>query len=102
MALGGLWLAVAGYLPWPLAAPVVAVAGYVTVGRVHGRPLHAMLPALARFWWRRLRGRNRWFRPVPLISDDGVPVAVPPELAGLDLYEVDVTWLAAGRRARSA
>ena len=98
LALGGLWLAVAGYLPWPLAAPVVAVAGYVTVGRVHGRPLHAMLPALARFWWRRLRGRNRWFRPVPLISDDGVPVAVPPELAGLDLYEVDVTWVAAGRR----
>ena len=98
VALGSMWLAVAGYLPWPLAAPIVAVGGYITVGRVHGRPLHAMLPALARFWWRRLRGRHRWFRAVPLISDDGIPVDVPPGLAGLDLYEADVTWVAAGRR----
>ena len=98
LALGSMWLAVAGYLPWPLAAPIVAVGGYITVGRVHGRPLHAMLPALARFWWRRLRGRHRWFRAVPLISDDGIPVDVPPGLAGLDLYEADVTWVAAGRR----
>ena len=62
------WAATAGIVPWPVVVPLIAGAGVVAVGRVHGRPLHTLLPALTRLWWRRLRGRNRWVRPVPLVS----------------------------------
>ena len=42
-----------------------------------------------------------WFRPVPLLTNDGIPVAVPGDsLAGLDLYEVDVSLAAAGSPRR--
>lgn len=92
------WAGAAGYLAVPVAVPLVAAAVVVAVGRVHGRPLHALLPALVRFGWRRLRSRHRWYRPIPLISLDGLPVAVPPELSGLNLYDAEVTWLHAGRR----
>ncbi len=92
------WAALAGFVPVPVAVPAVVVGLVVACGRVRGQALHALLPALAGFWGRRLTGRHRWCRPVPLLSDDGIPVAVPPALAGLDLYEVEVDWVMAGRR----
>jgi hypothetical protein len=92
------WLAVAGFVPWLLAGPLAVAGLAVALGRVQGRPLHAVLPTLVRFGWRRLRGRHRWFRPVPLVSDDGIPTAQPAPLAGLDLYELDITWTHAGGR----
>ncbi len=97
-ALAGGWAAAAGFMPWPAAVPVLTAGAALAVGRVRGQPLHAILPALARFGWRRLRHRHHWYRPVPLVSDDGIPTSVPPGLAGLNLYEIDVTWVAAGRR----
>jgi hypothetical protein len=90
------WLAVSGLLPWPVAAPTITIGAAVALGRVHGRPLHAVLPALLAFGWRRLRLRHRWWRPVPLVTDGNVPVALPPPLAGLSLYEIDITWLSPG------
>ena len=92
------WLAVAGVLPWLLAGPVAVASVVVVFGRVRGRALHALLPALVRFGWMRLRGRHRWLRPVPLISVDGIPVAVPDALSGLSLFETDLAWLTPGRR----
>ena len=59
VAVGFGWLAVAGAIPVPLVVPVIAPAGFVAFGRVRGRPLHAVLPALCRFGWRRVRGRNQ-------------------------------------------
>ena len=86
-ALGAAWLAVAGFVPPPLAVPVVAAGLWLALGRVRGRPAHAVLPAMAAFGWRRLRHRHRWCRPVPLLTDGEVPVALPPPLAGLALFE---------------
>ena len=96
-ALGAAWLAVAGFLPAPVAVPVVAAGLWLAFGRVRGRPAHTVVPAMAAFAWRRLRHRHRWLRPVPLITDGEVPVALPPALAGLALFELDVTWLIPGR-----
>ena len=96
-ALGAAWLAVAGFVPPPVAVPVVAAGLWLALGRVRGRPAHAVLPAMAAFGWRRLRHRHRWCRPVPLLTDGEVPVALPPPLAGLALFEADVTWLVPGR-----
>lgn len=92
------WLTVSGLLPIVLGVAVVAAGIAVAFGKVRGRPAHSILPAMLAFGWRRLRSRNRWYRPVPLVSDDDVPVAVPPALAGLDMFEVDVTWLFTGRQ----
>jgi hypothetical protein len=91
------WLAVSGLVPLLAAAPVVAIGLALAFGRVHGRPLHAVLPSLLAFGWRRLRLRHRWWRPVPLVTDGNVPVALPPPLAGLALYEIDVAWPNPGR-----
>lgn len=95
--LGAAWLAVTGMVPAPLAVPVVAGGLWLAFGRVRGRPAHAVVPAMAGFAWRRLRHRHRWFRPVPLITDGEVPVVLPPPLAGLALFERDVTRLIPGR-----
>ena len=78
---------------WPVRAVAAwrcrwsAVGGWLAFGRVHGRPAHAVLPALAGFWWRGCDTATAGIRPVPLISDDGAAGGVPPALAGLDLYE---------------
>ena len=98
-ALVAAWLAVAGFVPPPVAVPVVAAGLWLAFGRVRGRPAHAVLPAMAAFGWRRLRHRHRWFRPVPLLTDGEVPVALPPPLAGSGPVRArrDRGWCRAGR-----
>ena len=97
VALFAAWLAVGEIVPWPVALPVVAVGGWLSFGRFRGRPAHAALPSVVAFGWRRLRHRHRWCRPVPLLTDGELPVALPPQLAGLQLYETDITWMVPGR-----
>ena len=97
MALFAAWLAVGKILPWPVALPVIVIGGWLSFGRFRGRPAHAALPSVAAFVWKRLRHRHRWYRPVPLVTDGELPVALPSQLAGLQLYEADVTWLVPGR-----
>ena len=97
VALAAAWLAVAGFVAPPFAVPVVAAGVWLALGRVRGRPAHAVLPAMLSFGWRRLRHRHRWFRPVPLLTDGELPVKLPPPLAGLALFELDVPGLMPGR-----
>lgn len=92
------WCAVAGFVPWLASGPLAAGSLSLAFGRVRGRPLHAVLPAVLRWGWRRLRSRNSWYRPVALVSDGELPVALPSPLAGLQLYETDVGWLVTGRQ----
>ena len=95
-ALGVAWCAIAGYLPIPVAAVVMLVCGWLWFGTLLDRPAHEILPALAMWWWRRLRSRNRWYRPVALVVDGEQPTALPPVLSGIDLFEFDVDWLSPG------
>lgn len=90
------WLAIAGYIPIPVSVVVVAVCGWLWLGKLHQRPAHEILPALLVWWWRRLRSRNRWYRPVALVTDGQQPAALPAMLAGLELFEIDVAWLTPG------
>ena len=96
VALAAGWVAIAGYVPIPVSVGVVALCGWLWFGKLHERPAHEILPALATWWWRRLRSRNRWYRPVALVTDGEQPAALPPALAGLDLFEIDVAWLTPG------
>ncbi len=96
VALGAAWCAIAGYVPMPIAGAVMLVCGWLWFGKLHDRPAHEILPALATWWWRRLRSRNRWYRPVALIVDGEQPTALPPVLSGIDLFEFDVDWLSPG------
>jgi hypothetical protein len=40
--------------------------------------------------------RHRWCRPVPLIVDGTLPVALPKALDGLSVFEVDRPWMITG------
>lgn len=91
------WLGVTGLVPAAVGFTVAMVGAGLAFAKIRGRPAHELIPLLVRFGWRRLRSRHRWYRPVPLVVDDDLPVAVPDALAGLDLYEVDVAWLSAPR-----
>ena len=95
-ALGATWLAIAGYVPVPISVGVVAMCGWLWFGKLHERPAHEILPALVSWWWRCLRSRNRWYRPVALVADGDQPVSLPPMLAGIELFEIDVAWLTPG------
>ena len=92
------WLGVRGVLPAPVVIVVVGGCGWLGFGRLRGRPAHEILPAMLRWWWRRLRSRHHWYRPVPLLTDGEMPIAVPAVLSGIELYEVSVDWLAPGDR----
>lgn len=98
LAIVAAWLGVAGFLPWPVAGPFIAVGLWFAFGRVRGRPAHHVLPAMISFGVRRFRHRDRWYRPVPLVTDGEIPIALPPALDGLRLYEVDVSWMTPGRQ----
>lgn len=91
------WLALSGYVPVPLAILVGLIGTWLWFGKLHDRPAHEILPALAWWWWRKLRSRNRWYRPVALVSDGHKPVALPPVLSGLDLFEFEVAWITPGQ-----
>ncbi|MFK8023604.1 MAG: SCO6880 family protein [Ilumatobacter sp.] len=95
-ALVAAWMAIAGYVPIPVCVAAVLVCGWLWFGKVRARPAHEILPVLAMWWWRRLRSRNRWYRPVALIADGEQPASLPPELSGIDLFEVDVEWPTVG------
>ena len=91
------WLALSGYVPVPLAILVGLIGAWLWFGKLHDRPAHEILPALAWWWWRKLRSRNTWYRPVALVSDGHQPVALPPVLSGLDLFEFEVAWITPGQ-----
>lgn len=97
MAIVAAWFAVVGVVPWPLAGPVIAIGLWLAFGRLRGRPAHQVVPAIAAFAIRRVRHRHRWYRPVPLLSDGEIPLALPPALDKLDLFDMDVSWLTPGR-----
>ena len=97
VALLAAWVAIAGYVPVPVAVVVVAVCVWLWFGKLHQRPAHEVLPALAVWWWRRARTRNHWYRPVALVADGEQPAALPPVLAGLELFEFDIDWVSPGR-----
>lgn len=90
------WLAVSGYIPIPLGILVALASAWLWFGKLHDRPAHEILPALVRWSWRRLRSRNTWYRPVVLVSDGDRPVALPPVMSGLDLFEFEVPWITPG------
>jgi hypothetical protein len=90
------WLAVISHAPAPLALALLAAAGVVGFGRVGGRPLHELLPRLVVWGLRRVLRRHRWCRPVPLIVDGTLPVALPKALDGLSVFEVDRPWMITG------
>ncbi len=90
------WLAVSGYIPIPLAILFGGVGAWLWFGKLHDRPAHEILPALLRWSWRKFRSRNTWYRPVALVTDGEQPVALPPVLSGLDLFEFEVAWITPG------
>lgn len=92
VALAAGWMAVAGYVPLPICVVVVVLCGWLWFGKIHQRPAHEILPALGAWWWRRLRSRHRWYRPVVLVADGEQPASLPPVLSGLDVFEVDIDW----------
>ena len=82
VALAAGWMAIAGYVPVPICIAVVAVCGWLWFGKLHERPAHEILPALAAWWWRRLRSRNRWYRPVALSRMANSRRRLPPAAVG--------------------
>ena len=96
VALAAGWMAISGYLPIPFCIVIVVACGWLWFGKIHERPAHEILPALGLWWWRQLRSRNRWYRPVALVADGEQPAALPPVLSGLGLFEVDIDWPTVG------
>jgi len=96
VALAAAWSAIAGYVPWPVAAVVAAVCGWLWFGKLHQRPVHEVLPALVLWRWRRARGRSRWYRRVALVAHGEQSVQLPEVLSGIDLSEIDVAWITPG------
>jgi hypothetical protein len=87
------WLTVLRGAPLPLALAPLALAAYVGFGRLGGRPVHEQVPPAVAWWWRKVRHRHRWCRPVPLVVDGAVPQALPPSLAGIELFDADTSWI---------
>jgi hypothetical protein len=90
VAVIGGWAAVLVGAPLVLVALPLVVGGLVGFGRVGGQPIHALVPHLASWAWRRLRRRQSWCRPVPLLADSQRVHSLPPALAGLELFDVDL------------
>jgi hypothetical protein len=81
--------------PWALFP--VAVSAVLAFKRVHGWPLHELIPL--KVSWLRRRAERRWFRPVPLLGLDGKSAtALPPNLRGLELVDVESSWAASPGR----
>lgn len=96
VALAAAWLTISGYAPIEVGFAALAVCAWLWFGRLRGRPVHEILPAL--ILWRSRRSRNQWFRPVGLLSGSAseAVVELPPAMAGLALYEMAVSWLTPG------
>ena len=90
------WLAVLAHLPLPLALVPLVLSASCAFGRIHGRPIHELVPRLAVWSWRRVRHHHRWCRPVPLVMDRGLPAPLPSVLRGVELLEVDRPWMVGG------
>src|SRR4051794_8774117 len=81
--------------PWALLP--VAVAAVLAFKRVHGWPLHELIPL--KVSWLRRRAERRWFRPVPLVAASGESTTnLPPNLRGLQLLDVESSWAASPGR----
>lgn len=91
------WLAVSGFIPIPLALLVGLVCAWFWFGKMYNRPAHEILPALVSLTWRKMRSRNLWYRPVELVTEGDQPIALPPVLSGLDLFEFEVAWITPGQ-----
>lgn len=76
--------------PWALLP--VLVAAIVAFKRVGMWPLHELIPMKLRWWVR--RDQHRWFRPVPLLTPgEELSGGLPAPMAGLELLDVDASWL---------
>jgi hypothetical protein len=86
------------WMPWALIPALLAAV--VAFARVGGWPLYEVIPMRAAWLLARSRGRDRWFRPLPLLPTEGSPHddALPPPMAGLQLLEVDAPWVTAPGR----
>jgi hypothetical protein len=81
--------------PWALLP--AALAALLAFKRVHGWPLHELIPL--KLSWLRRRSQHQWFRPVPLVAMDGQRGEhLPPHLRGLRLLDVESIWAAAPGR----
>jgi hypothetical protein len=67
---------------------------------VAGRGVDEWAGVTIGYWWRRLRGRDRWHSPYPLMGyrsdEEKARVAPPPTLLGLELLEARMPTGAAG------
>ncbi len=72
--------------PLALSALIAVTSAVVALGRVGGVPLVDAVPSLARWVALRLRRRQRWFAPLPLLGADA---ALPPALDGQRLLSID-------------
>ncbi|GAC1517973.1 MAG: hypothetical protein NVS1B12_07890 [Acidimicrobiales bacterium] len=84
-----------------VGAAVLGAAGVVAFVPWQGRPAYEAAPAVIRFGWRRLTGRNRWFARLPLLTAAGEPGTdpeLPASLAGLEVLAVSrPAWAGAQR-----
>lgn len=79
----------------PVGAAALLLAAIVAFKRVGAFQLHELLPLHAGWVRRRLRGEQRWARPVPLLgATERAPVPLPAVMDGLDLLGVPVASVA--------
>jgi hypothetical protein len=80
------------WMPWALTPALLAAV--VAFTRIGGWPLYEVLPLRAAWLLARRRGRDRWFRPVPLLPCEGrAGDHLPPPMTGLQLLEADAPWV---------
>ena len=89
-------MVMAHLLPWAIAP--FAIAGVLAFKQVDGHPIHEQF--LTRIGWLERRRRRSWYQPIPLLGSTGTaPVALPPQMLGLELLEVESSWVqTSGRR----
>ena len=82
-------------------AGIVSAAAAIAFTPWRGRPAYEAAPAVARFSWRAVTRRNRWFARLPLLGADGAPAGVtrlPPCLDGLEVLAIERPAWAGARR----
>jgi hypothetical protein len=82
-------------------AGIVAAAAAAAFTPWRGRPAYEALPAAARFSYRAVTRRNRWFARLPLLAADGTAphgTRLPPCLDGLEVLALERPGWAGSRR----
>src|SRR5207253_7796057 len=59
--------------------------------------VHELGPHAVAWWWKRLRRRHSWLRPVALTVDGSDRPSLPASLAGLELFDADPPAAGHGR-----